>query len=731
LQSENSTSQVRDAIRIGGRWYVLARSPRADDRTRVLKHGETFCLFDRHGDIQHIGIGEHGLYHEGTRFLSRYELSVNGYRPMLLNSTVKKDNTLLTVDLTTPDLYAAGELVIPKGTIHIFRGVMLWQAVHYEHIRIVNYGEQAADLVLDFTFEADYADIFEVRGVKRRQRGKNLPWEQNEHELVMAYTGLDGVSRRTRIVFSMVPDSIDNKCVHFNTRLFPHQGELNLYLSIACDVGDRRTEIRSYNTVMKNYTSVVTTSGTDVADLFTSNEQFNDWINRSIADLHMLITETPRGLYPYAGVPWYNTPFGRDGIITALQSLWIYPQLARGVLAFLAAKQAREVNPEQDAEPGKILHETRLGEMATLGEVPFKLYYGSIDATPLFIVLAGAYYDRTGDRPFVEAIWPNIERALGWIDRYGDIDGDGFVEYHLHSATGLVQQGWKDSDDSVFHQDGSSAAGPIALCEVQGYVYDAKRTAARLARLFGESSRADEWEQQAETLKQRFNQAFWCEDLSTYVIALDSNKRQCRVRTSNAGHTLFSGIADDEYARRVAENLVSDDMYSGWGIRTVANNERRYNPMSYHNGSVWPHDNAIIAMGLARYGFKNKTVKLLTGLFDASIVMDLHRLPELFCGFNRLEGQEPTLYPVACSPQAWASGSVFHMLQACLGLTFSPEKPQLHFDHPMLPDYLHSLQINNLHIGNGIIDLALTHQQTDVGINVTRKEGDVEITVIV
>ena len=721
---------MEEVIAIGGRWYVAATSSRADDRTRVLKHGETFGVFDRHGDIQHIGIGEQGIYHEGTRFLSRFELSINERRPMLLNSTVKEDNTLLTVDLTTPDLYADGRLVLPKDTLHIFRRKLIWKGVQYEHIRLMNYGDRAVSIILDFQVEADYLDMFEVRGVRRERRGEALKPEYDDHELQLGYRGLDGVTRRTRIVFDAKPESIEHNRARFTLKL-PPRGEQEMHVTVACECDDTTLPLLSHQQALANSDAAVVAAEETASDLYTSNEQFNDWINRASADLEMLVTQTPHGAYPYGGVPWYNTPFGRDGIITALQYLWLDPTLARGVLSFLAATQAKEEIPEQDAEPGKILHEARQGEMAALGEVPFARYYGSVDATPLFIVLAGAYYERTGDRPFIENIWPNLEQALTWIDRYGDRDGDGFVEYSRRSATGLVQQGWKDSDDSIFHQDGHLAEGPIALCEVQGYVYQAKRAVATLAALLGETRRAAELEEEAEALKKRFNQAFWCDDIATYAIALDGKKRPCKVRSSNAGHALFSGIASQEYARRVSDTLISKTSFSGWGVRTLADNAPRYNPMSYHNGSVWPHDNALIAMGLARYGFKDKAIQILTGLFDASIVLDLHRLPELFCGFERLPGQGPTLYPVACAPQAWASATVCYLLQACLGLTFAPEKPQLLFDHPQLPEYLHRIQIKNLRVGKAVIDLAFQRHPQDVGVNVLRKEGDVEIAVVV
>jgi glycogen debranching enzyme len=723
-----SARPVEDVIRHDNQWYVLATSSRADDRTRALKHGETFGLFDRFGDIQHVGLGEQGLYHEGTRFLSHFELVIDGRRPILLHSTVKEDNSLLVVDLTNPDLADDEHLLLAQGMLHLFRAKVLRNGVHYEHMHVTHYGDAPVTVAVELRFAADYADIFEVRGVRRTRRGKMLSPRVLAKDVVLGYQGLDGAERRTRVTFSHVPEAIgDNHCC-FELQLSPREST-DLYITIACEGGANPPLVTDYGQAIAANCGMIKTVQDRNCTIFTTNEQFNDWINRSAADIQMLISETPHGPYPYAGVPWFSTPFGRDGIITALQYLWVVPELAKGVLAFLAATQATDEIRAQDAEPGKILHEARLGEMATLGEVPFRRYYGSVDATPLFVVLAGAYYDRTGDSAFLRRIWPNIRRALEWIDQYGDKDGDGFVEYARTSPNGLVQQGWKDSDDSVFHQDGGLANGPIALCEVQGYVYEAKQTAARLARLFGESGWADAWQRQAEELRRRFDQAFWCEDIGTYALALDGEKRPCRVRSSNAGHTLFSGIAAAEHAPRVVQALFHLDSFSGWGIRTIPKNEPRFNPMSYHNGSIWPHDNALIGMGLARYGFKENALQILTGLFNASIMMDLHRLPELFCGFDRLRGQGPTLYPVACSPQAWASATIFYLLQACLGLSFSPKKPQVRFQHPQLPDYLHSVRINNLRVGDAVINLALYRHRFDVGVNVSRKIGDVGISV--
>jgi glycogen debranching enzyme len=723
---------AREVIRVRDAFYIRSSSSRIDVRTRVLKQGDTFAVFDRFGDIDTFGTGELGMYYQDTRFLSRLTLKLGKDRPLLLSSTVREDNAVLAVDATNPDVCRNGETVVPRGTVHIFRSKILWKRTCQERLRIHNYGRVPIDFSFSLEFDADFADIFELRGTTRKRRGRRTETEIAQDGVVLGYEGLDGRPRHTRIVFDPPPTRLSECAANYQIRLEPGEAASYRWV-IACEVdSDSQGQIKpSYEKVVQEAASVLESAHAREPLIFTSNEQFNDWLNRSLADLEMMRTETPYGPYPYAGVPWFSTEFGRDGIITALQCMWFDPSFARGVLAYLAGTQADVENAEKDAQPGKVLHETRAGEMAVLGEIPFKRYYGSIDATPLFIILAGAYYKRTADRAFVESIWSNVERALAWIDHYGDVDGDGFVEYTRRSKLGLIHQGWKDSHDAIFHADGTPAEGPIALCEVQGYIYAAKLAAAELADLFGDDARARDLSKQAKALRRRFEESFWCDELSTYALALDGRKQPCCVRTSNAGHCLFAGIASAEHASRVAATLTDETSFSGWGIRTVATSEARYNPMSYHNGSVWPHDNSLIAAGFARYDLKESAATVLAGLLDASLFFDLHRLPELFCGFPRRPGEAPTLYPVACAPQSWASAAVFLLLEACLGLSVSASERKLTFSKPILPRFLQQVTIRGLKVADGRADLLLTrHNEGDVGVNVLRREGTLDVAVL-
>lgn len=706
---------------------ALAISPPVDERTLVLKHGESFALFDSFGDISPRGMGEAGVYHFGTRHLSRFDLRLAGRRFLLLGSTVHEDSALLSVDLTNLDMEEEGRLVLHKDTIHVHRKSFLHEGVLSTELRVRNYGLTTAEFQVNLRFQADFADLFEIRGVKRERRGRHLPTAIDASDRVdLRYEGLDGRARHTRLTFDPAPDTLEPKGAAFFLRLDPDEERV---FEITASFGEDHPPPGTYRERYRDASRELRASRRADATVRTSNEYFNGWIARSASDLHLLISETRHGPYPYAGIPWFSTPFGRDGIITALMLLWVNPEPARGVLRFLAEMQADETDPRRDAEPGKILHETRRGEMSALGEVPFRQYYGTVDATPLFVVLADAYYRRTGDYGTLRDLWPHVKRALEWIDRYGDRDGDGFVEYERQADPGIVNQGWKDSNDSVFHQDGTLAEAPIALCEVQGYVYQARLAAARMARVLGEEEVARTLVTRADQLRERFEEAFWSDELGFYALALDRDKRPCLVRSSNAGHCLFSGIASPDRGRRVGSALLSRRFFSGWGVRTIPAGEARYNPMSYHNGSVWPHDNAMIGLGLARYGMKDQALKLLDSQFDLSMNVDLRRLPELVCGFHRRAGAGPTEYPVACAPQAWAAGTVFMLLEAALGLELDATRREISFSDPRIPTGMGRLTIEGLRVGDAEVDLALHAHRRDVSVNVLRRRGEVRVTI--
>jgi len=654
----------------------------------LLKHGDTFATFDPSGDVDLEGSPSAGMYHRDTRFISRFVLRVQGARPLLVRSSIKPDNSILTVELAGPEAVRSRRLRF------------LWQATFYERVCIRNCAKTPISVSVGFEFDADFFDLFEVRGMRRPRRGRQLPVRANGSEIEFAYKGLDRRLRRTIIVLDPAPAELAEKAATFRFQL---EAGVEAIIDIAIRCSPENGSLLNFDEAKIEARAAADAMKTKEPGIAAPSEQFTAWWDHSVADLHMMLTETLHGLYPYAGLPWYSTAFGRDGIITALECLWFNPNIARGVLLYLSATQARDENPNRDAQPGKILHETRNGEMSTLGEVPFDRYYGSIDSTPLFVMLGGTYFEHTGDLDLIRLIWPNIELALNWIDNYGDVDDDGFIEYTRTAAGGLRNQGWKDSDSAIFHADGSLAEGPIAVCEVQAYVYAAKRAAAKIARALGKRSFSDNLAQQAETLRQRFEESFWCEQISTYALALDGNKKSCRVRASNAGHCLFVGIAGEDRAQRVAVTLMSQESFSGWGVRTVAANEKRYDPGSYHNGSVWPHDNAIIAAGFARYGLMKEAAKIFTALFEATKFFELHRLPELFCGFPRRHDEGPAPYPVSCSPQTWASCAIFLLLKACLGIKVNRSEGEIVFTNPGTLEFLSGLSIVPSQIGGNDI----------------------------
>ncbi len=675
----------------------------------MLKHRDTFLVADAFGDIW--GNGD-GLFHDDTRVLSRFGLTLGGHLPSLLGAGVSQDNVFFTANLTNRPLPPLGGRPVPEGVLHIERTRFLWEERLYERLTITNYAELDAVAPLSLSFAADFRDMFEVRGTRREVRGRLLPTAVTTDTVVVGYAGLDGIFRTCSLAFSEHPDRLTPDRAEIVVRLGP-QERRELYIEIGLDAPalPSRTRFRAAAARARLAMRARRRLGATVR---SSGRLFNEWLDKSGADLALLTTELPTGPYPYAGIPWFSTPFGRDAIIAALQTLWLNPSLARGVLGFLAAHQAEETSPFHDAAPGKIMHERRKGEMATLRELPFAQYYGGVDTTPLFIMLAGAYAGRTGDIAFIETLWPSLLAAMAWIEGECDSNQDGFLAYARAADTGLANQGWKDSHDFVFHADGSDARGPVALVEVQGYVYAALRTMADLAARRGEPDQAAIWRARSELMRNAVESRFWLEADGYYALALDGGGTPCRVRGSNAGHLLFTGLPSTQRAERMAAHLRGLPFSSGWGIRTLAEGQPRFNPMSYHNGSVWPHDTALCAAGLARYGARDDVVRLMSGMFETAVHFDM-RLPELFCGFDRVAGEAPIGYPVACQPQAWAAGAAFMMLQACLGVTVDGACGEIRIDRPRLPIGIDRLTIMNLAVGN--VSINLTFQR--IGERVT------------
>ena len=708
-------------------FQIPAATSLQERRPRTLKHADSFGVFDPNGDAVTGVDSVEGLFHRDTRHLSHFLLTLDGARPMLLRSTLRDDNAMLTCDLTNPDLYdTKGRVALEHDTVHVRRSRFLWNGACHERLSTRHYGNAPQSLRLALSFGADFADVFEVRGTPRKQRGNYLPAEVEASTVTLSYRGLDDGVRRTTLRFSRQPDAIAADGVAWDLVLHPGAPQL-IDLSIECSGTDEHTTPAAFLPALKRACRALRTTAGRAAAVSSTNPAFNEAMRRAVSDLYMLVTETEDGPYPYAGIPWFSTVFGRDALITALQTLWLDPNIALGVLRHLARNQATTSDAAADAEPGKILHEMRQGEMAILGEVPFRRYYGSIDSTPLFVMLAGAYLERTADRDTLAILWPNIAAALRWMDESGDRDGDGFIEYGRRQATGLANQGWKDSHDSIFHADGALAAGPIALVEVQAYAYGAWMAAASIAAALGKTAMAESCRGRAEQLRRRFDEAFFDEEMGTYVLALDGHKKPCRVRASNAGHALFTGIAYENRAPAVANLLTSPSFFSGWGVRTLAAGEARYNPMSYHNGSVWPHDNALIAAGFARYGLRREATRLFEALFSASRYIDLRRLPELFCGFPRQRSSGPTFYPVACSPQAWAAATPLSLLQSCLGLSFDCPRSRVRLDSPLLPSFLDDVSLKRLSLQDAHVDVTLHRRTDDLSVEVSGRQGAIGV----
>jgi glycogen debranching enzyme len=685
--------------------------PRVPQRLYALKDRDTFIVADSHGDI--MGAAD-GLFHHDTRILSRWELWLGDHSPTLLSGAVSQDNVYFTSHGLNRAIPVPGGPRMPPGVAHLERKRFLWDERLYERIRLTNYSPDAMALPLVFYFEADFRDMFEVRGARRRNRGRMQSPLVGPRTVRFRYIGLDQIARESVLSFSTPPLTLTEGQAEYLFTLGKDEcAELYIEVGAAEAVPPSRERFRAAAARARFAMRDRRRKG---ARITTNGRLFNGWIDKSRADLALLTTPMKTGPYPYAGIPWFSTTFGRDGIITAWQILWFEPALAKGVLSYLADHQAQEISAFRDSAPGKIMHETRRGEMSSLGEVPFGKYYGGVDTTPLFVALAGAYADRTGDFEQLERWWPALERAAAWITASTDSHPLGFLAYARGAETGLSNQGWKDSGDSIFHADGTFPEGPIALVEVQGYAYAAFRTMAMLTARRGNPEAAERWAIRAETMRAAVEERFWMREHGFYGIALDGKGELCRVRASNPAHLLFTGLPSEQRARSVAEHLLSGPFYSGWGLRTLAVTEARYNPMSYHNGSVWPHDTSMAALGLSRYGERAGVVRLTAALFEAASQLEM-RLPELYCGFPRAAGEPPVAYPVACLPQAWAAGAVFMMLQACLGLKLHGEMAEVEIHNPNLPVGIDRLSVQGLKVGHGEIDLVFERQGPRVAVH--------------
>jgi glycogen debranching enzyme len=691
----------------------------------ALKYEHMFLVADAIGDV--LGRSD-GLFKDDTRILSRFELTVGGAAPTLLSSGLSSDNVLFRANLANRPLPQLGDTqATPEGVVHIERSRFIWDDRLYERLALTNYGERDVTLPLALAFDADFVDIFEVRGLERTRRGElRTPVVVDDHA-ALSYEGLDGQLRQCVISFSRAPDRLQPDRAEFRVAL-PRRTSEDLFVEVGPGVTEQpgRDRFRACAARARLHMRRKRRRG---AKVHTGNTRFDRWLQRSRADLALLETDMETGPYPFAGIPWFSTPFGRDAVITALQMLWLDPELARGVLSFLARNQACEVSPVADAEPGKILHEMRRGEMATLKEVPFEKYYGGVDTTPLFVMLAGAYAVRTADRAFIDELWPSLLAAMRWIDERAAANPFGLLDYLRTSERGLANQGWKDSIDSIFHEDGRLPSGPIALLEVQGYVYAARLAMAELANMRGNLDGSREWLDAAESGRQTVERRFWMPDRQFYGIALDGEGKLCRVCASNAGHLLFVGLPSHRRARLVTEQLLSRSFDNGWGTRTVRDQAARFNPMSYHNGTVWPHDTSLCAAGMARYGNRGAARHQLQQSFAAAMHFGM-RLPELLCGFTRRIGEPPVGYPVACLPQAWSSGAVFMLLQATLGVQLDAARREITIDRPELPQDVEHLDIKGLSINDERVDLQFRRIAGRVVVQTTlSRPGSVRVSV--
>lgn len=691
----------------------------------IIREGSIFYLSDRRGNAPAGNTQGFGVYHADTRHLSAYTLTLNGTPPVMLLSTAERGFAMEQV-MTNPTMSDGSGRTIDRGSVEIRRQRVIADAVE-ETLSITNFNPFPVTLNVLYEFGADFADIFDVRGYRREHVGTMAELAVSERAIEYGYRGIDDRSRSTRVQFDRNPDYIDASTALFRVTL-PHREAASLRIEITPQATDEPTVARRRRagTVVEDYRRWLD-AGTEVT---TDNTFLNRVLTRSMQDVRMLWSTTQDGAgYPAAGTPWFDALFGRDSCILSMQMLAYQPDVARSCLALLAKWQGSRNDRARDEEPGKILHELRFDELTSAGELPYGPYYGSVDSTPLFVWLAAEYYSWTGDLAFMRTILPSIERAIGWMHDCGDAKGDGFLSYEKHSARGLVNQGWKDSWDAIMHTDGSLATAPVALVEAQGYTYAALTRIGPALDDIGRSDLAREYRRKADKLRRDFNEQFWMPESRFYGIAIDGDGRLVQSAASNAGHTLWAGIVEPERARDVAGRLMSPELFSGWGIRTLSDTNPRFNPIGYHCGTVWPHDNSIAAFGLKMYGFEPELNVLASALFDAATSFEYFRLPELFGGERRLDHGPPVPYPVACRPQSWAAGAMPLIMQAVLGLHANAPENRLRIVKPHLPEWLNSVSVRRLRVGDGEVSLQYRRDGDRTLVEVIEATGGIDVMI--
>ena len=693
----------------------------------VLSRGNVFCVVNRRGDIYPPGAPDLGLFHEDTRHLSRLELRISGGPATVLSAETANPSSS-QIDLTLTDRDYGGFVADPRNFLHIRRRQLLDEE-YVERITLTNFLSRHIEIDFAMILEADFADVFEVRGARRERRGQHLPTETGPGLLVFAYRGLDGSIYRT--IVRMTPEPAESTPSGPRYHLSFQPGE-SMVLELTVQATRDSAESAEWHPFDVRVARVRDARGAFLdrcTRIHCDDTRFEALLSRALSDIDSLRISVGGQRIVGAGIPWFAAPFGRDAIITALECLPVAPHLARETLRALAAWQGTRDDPWREEEPGKILHELRRGEMTRAGEAPHSPYFGTVDATPLWLILLAETWRWTGDEALVEELAPNAERALGWIQRRlaGD---DGLLRYQRAHQRGLENQGWKDSRDGVSFADGRIAQPPIALIEVQGYVVAALDAMGRMRRRRGDVRGGALLHRQAASLRRLIDERFWVPESRFYALALDAEGRRVETITSNPGHLGFAGAyVSRERGDRVAEVLMSDAMYSGWGVRTLARGQTVYNPLSYHNGSVWPHDNALCALGLQRAGHEEAALRIFEGLYEASLHYRDGRLPELFCGMARGEGDFLVHYPVSCSPQAWASGAFFMLLQAALGLHADAPLHRLAIRNPRLPDFLHRLDLDGMPVGSSRVSLKFQRHGRRTHVDLVDVTGDSRLKV--